>query len=248
MIHQAGTRAMEPRAKRGGAKPATRGTAIGAVAMAMLAAGVFGCAVTPNPPIEKPAAVAASPLPGRVTLGVQRADSVGGVVPVYVSIANGTDIPRAVLPNDIFAINASGERVAPLAPSEAARRAGGAVHLKSMLVNAAASGVTTGALGAGMGAAAGSLSGGGALSEGTIIGGALAAAGGIFASIAQTQSQAQSQAREQIDALALRSEDLKRNLTASGYVFFPDGDYREIDVILINRETGDTEMLQRPWP
>jgi len=219
----------------------------GGAAAALLALSLFGCAVAPAPPIAKTPSVVASPLPGRVTVGADRAEAVAGVVPVYVSVANGSDVSRAILPSQVFAVTESGQRVAPLPATEAARRAGGALHLKSTLANAAASGVAAGAIGGGVGAAAGSLAGGG-ISEGAIVGSALAAAGGILGGIARTQADAQSQSREQIDALALRPGDVRRNFTASGYVFFPEGDYRELDVILVNRETGDTEEIRKPWP
>jgi hypothetical protein len=52
---------------------------------------------------------------------MQPADTVGDVQPVYVSIANGTNVPRAVVPSQIFALDEQGQRIAPLPPGEAAR-------------------------------------------------------------------------------------------------------------------------------
>lgn len=223
--------------------------AIGSTAGALLALCLLlpGCTVAPSPPIAKPAAVVATPIGGRVTAGVSTADSVAGVTPVYVSVANGTDVSRTVIPSQVFAITSSGQRVAPIPPGEAARRAGNASQLRAVLVNATTSSVTAGALGAGTGAAIGSIAGGG-VSEGALIGGAVAAAGGMFRGISQTQNSANQQVNEQIHALALRRENVRRNFTASGYVFFPEGDYREIDLILVNHETGDTEEIRKPWP
>ncbi len=209
---------------------------------------LFGCGVA-SAPIKTTPAVVASPLPGQLSVGLQKADSVGGVVPVYVSIANGTDIPRAVIPSQIFAINEAGERVAPLPPGEAARRAGGAEELKAALASAAVSGVAGGAIGAGAGAVVGSvIGGGGGAGQGALIGSAIGAAEGMFRGMSKGQARADREAREQIHALALKRDDLRHNFTVSGYVFFPNGSYREIDVLLINRETGDTEMIRRPWP
>jgi hypothetical protein len=227
---------------------AVRRYAAAAVAAFACSGVLFGCGVA-EAPIKTRPAVVASPLPGRVTVGVQKADSVGGVVPVYVSISNGTDIPRAVVPGQIFAINASGERVAPLPPGEAARLAGGAGELKAALESAAVSGVAGGAVGAGAGAAIGSvIGGGGGVGRGAIIGSAIGAAEGMFDGVGKGQARADREASQQIRALALHRENVRHDFTVSGYVFFPDGNYSEIDVLLVNRETGDTEVVRRPWP
>jgi hypothetical protein len=209
---------------------------------------LFACSVA-QAPIKTTPAVVASPLPGQLSVGLQKADTVGGVVPVYVSIANGTDIPRVVIPNQIFAINQAGERVAPLPPGEAARLAGGAEELKAALASAAVSGVAGGAVGAGAGAVVGSVvGGGGGAGRGALIGSAIGAAEGMFRGVSKGQARADREAREQIQALALKRDDLRHNFTVSGYLFFPEGSYREIEVLLINRETGDTEVIRRPWP
>ncbi len=233
--------------KRGTGTRIGAGTGAAVGALLSLCLLLPGCAVSPSPPIAKPAAVVATPIGGRVTAGVSAGNSVGGVTPVYVTIANGTSVSRTVLPSQVFAITSSGQRVAPIPPGEAARRAGSASQLKAVLVNATTGGVSAGALGAGTGIAISSIAGNG-ISEGAIIGGALAAAGGIFSGISRTQDAANQQANEQISALALRGGAVERNFTMSGYVFFPEGEYREIDLILVNQETGDTEEIRKPWP
>ena len=32
----------------------------------------------------------------------------------------------------------------------------------------------------------------------------------------------------------------------SGYVFFPKGQYNQIEMLLVDRETGDTEVVREP--
>jgi len=177
---------------------------------------------------------------------MQKEPAVGEVVPVYVSVANGTDIARAVVPSQIFAINESGERVAPLPPGEAARQAGGAGELKGALGSAAVSGVAAGALGAGVGAAVGSVTGG--AGTGAIVGTAIGAGTGIFQGAQAGQARADQQASAQLGSLALAPQDVGHNFTVSGFVFFPKGEYREIQMLMVNRETGDTEIETRPWP
>ena len=215
------------------------------IALAVMASMLCGCAVAPAP-VQYPLHVAATPLNGEITVGVDKAPPVGDVIPVYVSVANGTDIPRGVLPTQILAIDESGQRVTPIPPGEAARLSGGAGELKAALISGAVSGVAGGALGAGMGAAVGAVSGD--VGPGAIIGAAVAAAQGIFSGVSSGQSKADEQANQQIQALALQPQDVNHNFTVSGYVFYPKGNYREIDILMVNRETGDTESVKRPWP
>ena len=209
------------------------------------ALGLAGCAVA-SPPIKNTPQVVATPLTGQLTTSVQAGPAIGDVVPVYVSVANGTDEPRTVVPSQVFAINDAGERVAPLPPREAARQAGGAGELKAALASAAVSGVAGGAVGAGMGAIAGAGLGGGA-GPGALIGTAIGAGTGMFSGAERGQSKADQQANEQIGGLALKREEVNRNFTVSGYVFFPKGNYREVEMVLVNRETGDTQSIREPW-
>ncbi len=62
---------------------------------------------------------------------------IGGVVPVDVSIANGTDEPYLVQPDQVFAINEQGQRIMPVPASEAIQEAGNANALKAGLTGAA---------------------------------------------------------------------------------------------------------------
>jgi len=213
--------------------------------MLAIAVGLAGCGVA-SPPIKNTPQVVATPLTGQLTTSVQAAPAVGDVVPVYVSVANGTDEPRTIVPSQVFAINDAGERVAPLPPREAARQAGGAGELKAALASAAVSGVAGGAVGAGMGAIAGAGLGGGA-GPGALIGTAIGAGTGMFSGAERGQSKADQQANEQIGGLALKREEVNRNFTVSGYVFFPKGNYREVEMVLVNRETGDTQSIREPW-
>ena len=209
-----------------------------------LAVCLGGCAVA-SPPIKNTPQVVATPLNGQLTTSIQATPAVGDVVPVYLSVANGTDEPRTIVPSQVFAINEAGERVAPLPPREAARQAGGAGELKAALTSAAVSGVAGGAVGAGLGAVAGAGLGG--AGTGALIGSAIGAGSGMFSGVERGQSKADQQANEQIGGLALKQEEVRRNFTVSGYVFFPKGNYREVEMVLVNRETGDTQSIREPW-
>ena len=214
-------------------------------AIALVALSISACAVA-RPPIEQTSQVVATPVQGELTVAANKAPAVGEVTPVKVSVANGTDISRTIVPSQIFAINQSGQRVAPLPAGEAARQAGGAGELKAALASGAVSGAAGGALGAALGAAVGAVTGG--IGPGAIIGAAVGAGSGMFSGAQRGQDRADQQAAAQLDSLALHQEDVAHNFTVSGYVFFPKGEYQQIQVLMINRETGDTEVITRPWP
>jgi len=217
------------------------GLRTGAIAAAI---AISGCGIA-QAPIEHTPNVVATPQQGRLAVSVAAAPTVGAVTPVYVSIANGTDAPRAIVPSQVFALNDAGERVAPLPPGEAARQSGNAGELKAALKSAAFSGVAAGAVGAGLGAAVGSAFG--AAGMGAIVGSAYGAGYGIVQGAQAGQTKADQQANQQIEALSLKPEEVRKDFTVSGYVFFPKGQYNQVEMLLVDRETGYTEVVREPW-
>jgi hypothetical protein len=212
---------------------------------------ISGCATAPAPIAHTPNVVA-TPQPGRVAVSVSAAPTVGEVTPVYVSVANGTSDPRSVIPSQIFALNEAGERVAPLPPGEAARQAGGANELEGAVKSAAISGVGGAAVGAGAGAIAGAAGhagwfGFGSPGAGALVGTAFGAASGIFSGAEKGQAKADQQANQQLQAVSLKPEEVRKDFTVSGYVFFPKGQYNQVEMLLVDRETGDTEVVREPW-
>ena len=101
-------------------------------AVVLIAAGAAACTFAPAPIKDRPQIVA-TPKDGQLSVTSSPGKAIGSVQPVYVSIANGTDTPRTVVPNQIFALNDDGSRVAPLPPAEAARQAGGAGELIAII-------------------------------------------------------------------------------------------------------------------
>ncbi len=229
-----------------------RSLAVGLRAGAIAAAiALSGCGIAPAP-IERTPNVVATPQQGRLAVSIAAAPTVGQVTPVYVSIANGTDAPRAVVPSQVFALNDAGERVAPLPPGEAARQAGSAKELQGAMQSAAVSGAGGAAVGAAAGAvagAAGSAAGWGFRSPGAgaLVGSAFGGGWGILSGAEKGQSRADQQANQQIQALSLKPEDVRKDFTVSGYVFFPKGQYNQVEMLLVDRETGDTEVVREPW-
>ena len=220
--------------------------------LAILAAiAISGCAVAP-PPIAHTPNVVATPQQGQLAVSVAAAPTVGEVTPVYVSIANGTDATRSVVPSQVFALNDSGERVAPLPPGEAARQAGSAKELEGAVKSAAVSGVGGAAVGAAAGAIAGAAGragnwGFGSPGAGALVGTGFGAGWGVWSGAERGQSKADQQANQQIEALSLKPEEVRKNFTVSGYVFFPKGQYNHVEMLLVDRETGDTQVVSEPW-
>jgi hypothetical protein len=220
-----------------------RGSAIAAVILTSLMASICGCAIAPAP-LKNTPHIVATPTNGQLTISSEPSKPIGDVLPVYVSIANGTNSPRAVVPSQIFALNDAGSRVAPLPPAEAAREAGGAGELRAALLSASAGGLIEGAFGAGVGAIAGSLIHSGA--TGAAIGGAIGGGSGVLDGVTAGPAKANAQANTQLTALALSAQDVRQDFTVCGYVFFPKGNYKRIQMLLVDDETGDTEVVNQP--
>jgi hypothetical protein len=219
---------------------------------ALLAFGLGGCATTWKP-IPLTPRVALTPIKGNISTQAQPGKPIGGIVPVDVSIANGTDEPYLIQPDQIFAINEQGQRIMPISTNEAIQEAGNANALKAGLTGAAknlAIGAIAGAAtGAAIGAAVGTIvlsPAQGAL-VGAAIGGSVGAAGGGVYGGVQGQAAAHRDADTQISALALQTREAHPNYSINGYVFFPKGEYTSIQVTLLNEETHQTDTRTSSW-
>ncbi len=197
------------------------------------------------PPMKETPKIVPTPIDGEFTVINQADRPVGDVIPVYVSVANGTDEGRTVHPSQVFAMNEYGQRIAPIPPTEAARQAGNTGALKAALASSAVGGAAEGALGAAVGSLAGLALGG--VGAGAAVGGAVGAAQGALWSAPMGQAQAQNQANAQIQGLALGDSEVRKDFTISGYVFFPKGSYKNLEMLVVNNETGSTETVTLPW-
>ena len=128
---------------------------------------------------------------------------------------------------------------------EAARQAGGTGKLKAAIASGATGGAAFGALSAAAGALAGLAVGG--VGPGAAMGGALGTTQGALWSAPLGQAEAQNQANTQIQALALGDTEVRKDFTVSGYVFFPKGSYKDLQMLVVNNETGSTETVTVPW-
>jgi hypothetical protein len=195
-----------------------------------------GAVATPSP-LSLPKVVA-TPSYCQVSVLAVADKPVGNVIPIYVSVANGSDDPLLESPGEIFAQGDDGNRVPVVPLTEAVAQAGGAAGLVSSLGTAAAYGVPAAAVGGVTGAAGGGLAGmswGNALS-GSLIGSAAGLVAGGAQGLWTAHQAAEQRAEEQIATLSLKATTIPPNGTASGYVFYPADQYKKLLAIM-----GDTE-------
>src|ERR1700737_3721740 len=83
-----------------------------------IALAMSGCGIASAPLKNTPGTVA-PPRAGQRNGTPQRGEPIGDVLPVYVSVANGSDVPRSIVPSQIFALHDSGARAPPLPPGRA---------------------------------------------------------------------------------------------------------------------------------
>ncbi len=212
-----------------------------------------GCATRARP-IDITPRVALQPSEHEVSMQVKPGKTIGDIVPVDISAANGTDEPYLLVPNQVFAIDQQGQRILPVPPAEAIQEAGDADALKAGLTGAAknaAVGLVAGAvIGAAIGVAAGALIGAPAAGAvyGAALGGGVGAAEAGVAGGVQGQEAAQQDAQTQITSLALQAGELHPNFSANGYVFFPKGSYQSVQMTLLNEERHESQTLIAQWP
>src|SRR5579875_2202349 len=193
------------------------------VSLLLAAALTWSACAVASAPLQTQRRAVPTPIEGQFSVVTEAQAPVGNLIPVYVAVANGTDEGRTIHPSQVFALNAYGERIAPVPPIEAAREAGGAQKLKAALAS--------GAVGAAVGALAGLAAGG--VGPGAAVGGAVGVAQGALWSAPMGQAEAQNQANAQIQGLALNDAEVRKDFTVSGYVFFPKGSYRELQLLVV---------------
>ncbi|GEM_PF-413513 len=211
-----------------------------------LAVGATACGIAVAPaPIAHPDYTIPTAAEGKVAVKVKPAPAVGDVIPVYVAVTNGDATARELFPRQVYALTLQGVRVAPIPLGEAARMAGGADELAGSLESGLIGASAGGALGAGLGALVGA--GTKHVPENTLYGGAIGTGIGAFESAPAGQAEAQRQAGEQLSALTLPQARLNKGFSASGYVFFPKGNYTSVELLLVNTENAETERYEVPW-
>ncbi|HYV56765.1 MAG TPA: hypothetical protein VE911_04430 [Candidatus Nitrosopolaris sp.] len=190
----------------------------------VLALALAGCAARH----AAPTLTAPAPETGRVLVVATGAPRVGSAQPIAVAITNGTDEALRVDPRQVYTTSGTGDRIAPLPPAEAARRAGGR-HLPGAVRGGAIGAASGGVLGAIGGAIVGAIQGG--------IGLAVAAGSAAGATIGAISGVIGGSRRPAVDvagfeAQALPAMTLEKGFSAAGYVYYPAGTYRTLEVLL----------------
>jgi len=170
---------------------------------------------------------------GKAGVRAIAAESLGPVRPVAIAVTNGLGGSIRVDDRQVYAIGASGERIAPLPPGEAARLAKGR-GLPGSLGGAGKGAVTGGVLGAVGGAISGAIQGGigAAVAAGAAVGVALGAITGAIGG---------GQPPPDVTGFAERglpSGSLAPGLSSAGYVYYPEGSYETVELLLTEDPSG----------
>src|SRR5262249_47965355 len=112
-------------------------------------------------PVTAPRAVIPETAAAEIRVAASPAKDFGSMTALGVGLASGEQDTYSVSATRIFAVDESGNRIAPLAVEEAARQAGGATALVAGLEGAGGGALLTGLLGAIPGAIIGAAQGGG---------------------------------------------------------------------------------------
>ena len=187
-----------------------------------------GCAARRAPTLSVPA-----PQPGRLSMVARAGPAIAAVRPIAVAVTNGRAEPFQLDARQIYAHGEREERVAPLPPAEAARRADGR-RLPGPVKAGAAGAITGGALGAVSGAITGAIRGGigAAVAAGSAAGAALGAITGVLWGRRDEPDVAGFEAR------ALQSGSLVPGASATGYVYYPAGTYRSLEILVADERAG----------
>ena len=176
------------------------------------------------------------PIDGQLSVIVLSEKPVGNLIPVYIAIANGTDDGRTVHPGQVFALDHYGERIASIPPHEAAHQAGGVQKLGAAVKKGVIGGADAGVVGVTP-----------ASPPGVVPEADDGSAGAARVKPAGKPKKAQGQPDAEISGIALNDTELRKNFTVSGFVFFPRGSYTDLEMVVINNQTGATETVKVPW-
>jgi uncharacterized protein YcfJ len=208
---------------------------------------VAGCAPASTPSsrlLQKPR-TGPEVVKGEITVKSKAGEAINGILPVDVNIANGTDQRRPIRADTVYAINAQGQRVGPIDFDDAARAAGGTQQLEQAMKPAATGMLQGAAVGALIGAMAACRSGGGgdAAAAAVIAGAAVGAAIGLLGGASNAQEEQQAKTREELASVVLCDTNVQPGQSINGYVFFPAGDYKFIEIDL--PADPDTEVAAK---
>lgn len=200
-----------------------------------------GCAAKP---VEAPRVVVPETVSSEIRVVARQADTFGNLTPIAVGVSSGAVDTYQLSADRILAVDAQGQRIAPLSLEEAARQAGGATELAAGLRGAGAGALLSGVLGAATGAILGA--GTGDPGKGAAIGAGIGVAAGSIGGFHKSKTETERHIREQLGGLYFGEKELKTGLPANGFVFFPKGNYAGVRVIAIRATDEHVEEIFGP--
>jgi hypothetical protein len=176
--------------------------------------------------------------PGRIQAAAVAAVPVGAVQPVAVAMTNGRTVALRLEARQVYAHAAEDGRTAPLPPGEAARLAGGR-RVPGAVRGGVVGAASGGALGAAGGAISGAIQGGVGLATaaGAAVGAFFGAVAGVLGGGRATPDVAGFTDR------ALQDATLAPGFSATGYVYYPAGTYRMLEILLTD-DAGAVEWTE----
>lgn len=167
--------------------------------------------------------------------------AVGKVLPVRLSVENKRSSDRMLSASSVIAIAPSGERVEPMSVDEAATASGDADALRNSLTDGGVGAKVADALiippAYGVMAGGQAAGGGGAMLLGAV---------GLLAGTAQATRLALSP-NARLETVMLFEKSLPSGEPVEGYVFYPAGEYRALEVSVSNLENQSAEVVTIPW-
>jgi len=205
------------------------------------------CASCVKKPVTAPRAVIPETASSEVRIVASQGKDFGSMIALGIGISNGESATFATSATRVFAVDASGNRIAPLSVEEAARQAGGATALAAGLEGAGGSALLTGLLGAIPGAIIGASQGGGSgAGTGAAIGAGIGVAVGAIGGFYESKSKTEQEIIDQLHGLYFGDQALKPGLPVSGFVFFPAGKYVGVRAVLVDQATNQVQEIVGP--
>lgn len=198
-------------------------------------------------PVTAPRAVVPETVSSELRLAASPAKDFGSMVALGIGMSNGETATYVTTADRIFAVDAAGNRIAPLSVEEAARQAGGATALAAGLEGAGGSALLAGLLGAIPGAIIGaSQGGGGGAGSGAAIGAGIGIAVGAVGGFYESKTKTEQEIIDQLHGLYFAEQTLKPGLPVSGFVFYPAGVYTGVRAVLVEKTTNAVKEIAGP--
>jgi hypothetical protein len=208
---------------------------------------VLFCAACVRKPVTAPRAVIPETSPSQVRIAASEGKNFGHMMALGIGLSNGEPVTYAVSADHTYALDETGNRIAPLSVEEAARQAGGATALVAGLEGAGGGALLAGLLGAIPGAIIGAAQGGaGGAGQGAAIGAGIGVAVGAIGGFYESKTETEKQIIDQLHGLYFGEKTLKTGVPVSGFVFYPEGTYTGVTAVLIDEQTNEVREVSGP--